>query len=88
MASQAEPKSAAFRLPIWIGTSLFCAIALFFLWQEHRAHLLGALPYLLLLSCPLIHIFMHHGHGHGHDHGGSSPAGGNQEDSHHHGDAL
>lgn len=87
MASRAEPKSPAFRLPIWIGVSFFCAIALFFLWQEHRAHLLGALPYLLLLSCPLIHIFMHHGHGHGHDHGGSSPAGGNDDHSRHHGDA-
>jgi len=26
------------------------------------------LPYLLLLACPLMHLFMHHGHG-GHQHG-------------------
>jgi len=52
------------RLPIWLGTCLFGAVALFFLWTEHRAHLLGALPYLLLLSCPLMHLFMHHGHHH------------------------
>lgn len=31
---------------------------------EHRAHLLGILPYLILLACPLMHLFMHHGHGH------------------------
>jgi hypothetical protein len=43
----------------------FLAIAGFFLWQEHRAHLLGFLPYLLLLACPLMHVFMHHGHGGG-----------------------
>jgi hypothetical protein len=43
----------------------FAAIALFFLWTEHRAHLLGVLPYLLVLACPLMHLF-HHGHGHGH----------------------
>lgn len=43
----------------------FTAVALFFLWTEHRAHLLGALPYLLVLSCPLMHLF-HHGHGHHH----------------------
>ena len=43
----------------------FLAIALFFLWTEHRAHLLGALPYLLVLACPLMHMF-HHGHGHHH----------------------
>ena len=45
----------------------FLAIAVFFLWQEHRAHLLGVLPYLLLLACPLLHVFMHRGHG---GHGG------------------
>jgi hypothetical protein len=44
----------------------FLAIAGFFLWTEHRAHLLGALPYALLLACPLMHHFMHGGHGHGH----------------------
>jgi len=39
----------------------FAAIALFFLWEEHKAHLLGALPYVLLLLCPLLHMF-HGGH--------------------------
>jgi len=48
----------------------FLAVAAFFLWTEHRAHLLGALPYLLILACPLMHLF-HHGHGHGHPHGQS-----------------
>lgn len=37
-----------------LGLGVFLAIALFFLWEEHRAHLLGALPWLLLLACPLI----------------------------------
>ena len=45
----------------------FLAIAVFFLFSEHRAHLMGALPFLLLLACPLMHLFMHRGHG---DHGG------------------
>ncbi len=40
----------------------FLAIAAFFLWEEHKAHLLGALPYVLLLLCPLMHLF-HDGHG-------------------------
>jgi hypothetical protein len=44
----------------------FLAIAAFFLFTEHRAHLFGILPYLLLLACPLLHLFMHGGHG-GHD---------------------
>lgn len=45
----------------------FLAIAAFFLWTEHRAHLLGILPYALLLLCPLLHLF-HGGHG---GHGGT-----------------
>jgi hypothetical protein len=52
-----------------IGLLVFAAIALFFLLTEHRAHTLGALPYLLLAASPLLHIFMHRGHGHGHGHG-------------------
>lgn len=49
-----------------IGLLVFGAIALFFLLTEHRAHTLGALPYLLLAASPFLHIFMHRGHGHGH----------------------
>jgi len=45
----------------------FLAIAAFFLLTEHTAHVFGALPYLLLLACPVMHLFMHHGHG-GHEH--------------------
>jgi hypothetical protein len=47
---------------VFIG---FLVVAAFFLFSEHRAHFLGALPWLLLLACPLMHLFMHHGH-HGH----------------------
>lgn len=46
----------------------FLAIAAFFLFSEHRAHALGALPFLLLLTCPLMHLFMHRGHGGGYKH--------------------
>lgn len=41
----------------------FLAIAVFFLATEHTAHFFGGLPYLLLLLCPLLHLFMHGGHG-------------------------
>lgn len=45
----------------------FLIIAGFFLLTEHRAHVFGILPFLLLLACPLLHSFMHGGHG---SHGG------------------
>ncbi|RQP27724.1 DUF2933 domain-containing protein [Burkholderia ubonensis] len=43
----------------------FIAIGGFYLVTEHRAHLLGWLPFLFILACPLMHLFMHHGHEHG-----------------------
>ena len=46
----------------------FLAVAAYFLWTEHRAHVVQLLPYGLLLLCPLLHFF-HGGHGgHGGDH--------------------
>lgn len=43
----------------------FLAIGGFLLLTEHRAHVLGALFYLLPFACILMHFFMHGGHGHG-----------------------
>ncbi|MBC9175964.1 DUF2933 domain-containing protein [Pseudoroseomonas ludipueritiae] len=43
-----------------IGLAL---VAAFYVLREHYAHVFGVLPYLLLLACPLMHLFMHHGHG-------------------------
>jgi len=47
----------------------FGIVAAFFLVSEHWAHLYGWLPFLFILACPLMHIFMHHGHGSHGDHG-------------------
>ena len=60
-----------------IALIIFLLIGAFFLVTEHKAHLTGWLsywwPYVLLLACPLIHLFMHGGHGHGtHGSGGAS----------------
>ncbi|MCA1451549.1 DUF2933 domain-containing protein [Ensifer sp. IC3342] len=50
----------------------FLLIGGFLLVSEHRLHALGYVPYLLVLACPLLHLF-HHGHGHGsHKHGSQS----------------
>jgi hypothetical protein len=61
----------------------FLAMGGTLLFTEHRAHVLGILPFLFLLACPLLHMFGHGGHeGHsgqsqpsnhkGSDSGGSS----------------
>ncbi len=66
-----DPHTHGREQPSWTNWILiaFLAIAAFFLITEHTAHVLGALPYLILLACPLLHFFMHRGHG-GHRHGG------------------
>jgi DUF2933 family protein len=53
----------------------FLGVAGFFLISEHWAHLYGALPYLLVLACPLMHLFHRHG-----GHGGHAPHRGDGED--------
>lgn len=60
-----EPASF-WRSRYGVGLIVLGSVAGYFLWTEHRAHLAGALPFVLLLACPLMHVFMHHGHGHGH----------------------
>jgi hypothetical protein len=61
-----------------IGLIVIGAVAGYFLLTEHRAHLFGALPFLLLLACPLMHLFMHHGHG-GHGSGHADHHGSEQD---------
>ena len=56
-----------------IGLIVLGGIASYFLLTEHRAHFFGALPFLLLLACPLMHFFMHGRHGH--HHGGRAALG-------------
>jgi len=49
---------------VFIG---FALVAAYFLITEHKAHLAEWLSaygvWLLLLACPLLHMFMHGGHG-------------------------
>ena len=61
------------RSPLGFVLICFLAIAAFFLLLEHRAHLLGVLPYLLLAACPLLHVFGHRHGGHGKSKPGRRP---------------
>lgn len=74
-AHNSHSTSTFWRSRSGIALLILGAVAAFFLLSEHRAHALGALPYLLILVCPLMHLFMHHGHGHdhaGHQHSGET----------------
>ena len=63
------------KTALTIGTCVLLAVAAFLLWTEHRAHVMGVLPYVLLLLCPLMHLFMHRKH-RGHHGGHELPTGG------------
>ena len=78
MTNSNEPGNSCPLMPSprWSATTrtvffAFCAIVAALFIYEHRMHVLGWLPYLILLACPLMHLFMHHGHGH--NHGGPNP---------------
>lgn len=49
-----------------VAFCILATVALFFLITEHRDHLSQAVPYLIFLLCPAMHLFMHHGHHHSH----------------------
>lgn len=53
----------AAKQPLLVACVMLGLIAAFFLLREHWGHLAGWWPYLLLLACPLMHVFMHGGHG-------------------------
>ncbi|HVL77325.1 MAG TPA: DUF2933 domain-containing protein [Noviherbaspirillum sp.] len=58
----------------------FLLVGGYFLWAEHKAHVIEWLPYALVLLCPLMHLFMHGGHGN-HDHHGHHKAALRQNDA-------
>jgi hypothetical protein len=47
----------------WFVAPAIAGLAVLFL-SGHRDHALDYLPFLLLLACPLMHLFMHGGHHH------------------------
>ena len=59
MTSGPQPPKTGpwFRTRSGLVLIAFLVIAGFFLVTEHTAHLLGILPYVLLLACPLLHFF-------------------------------
>lgn len=72
-----QPQGSLLTLRAGLVQLGFLVITGALLFTEHRAHVLGALIYLPLVLCLLMHMFMHGGHG-GHSHRGH--AGHGQQD--------
>ena len=56
--------------PLLLLVCALVAIAVFYFWSDHRAHLWGGLPYALLIACPFLHFLMHRKH----ERAGAAPA--------------
>ena len=59
----AGPRAQRGAASRWVFAG-FLLVAGFFFFTEHRAHLMGALPFVLLALCPLMHL-LHGRHRHG-----------------------
>lgn len=66
-----EKKSWWFTFPGFIAL-IFLIASGYYLITEHRAHLFNMLPLLILLLCPLMHLFHRHGGHHKQDDNNSS----------------
>jgi hypothetical protein len=65
-----ESKRSFWTTPNGLAAIVLIGVVIYYLLAEHRAHFFSALPFLVLLLCPLMHVFMHGGHRHGgHGHG-------------------
>jgi len=74
----ATQKSSFWLTPKGLAALGLIGAASYFLLVEHRQHVWQFLPFLILLACPFMHLFMHGGHG---GHGGSHQ---HLEESHQH----
>ena len=56
----APPAPSFWRSKPGIALGMLLAIGLFYLAREQYGHIDPLLPYLILLLCPLMHLFGHH----------------------------
>lgn len=63
MTERREGRTGFISSPAGIALCVFLAVAALLLLVEHRAHVFGAWPLLLVLLCLGMHYFMHRGHG-------------------------
>ena len=62
-------RPSRWRSPLGIFMLLAGAAGMYYLLTEHLTHVRQAIPYLILLACPVMHLFGHHHGGHHGHHG-------------------
>ncbi len=71
MSPSSKKRDTLLARPVRTTLLMAALVGGFYLLREHWNHIIGSWVYLLLLACPLMHLF--HGHG-GHGHGSRSDA--------------
>ena len=51
------------KMKIGMIISAVLVTGIVFSWGEHKGHILEFAPYMILLLCPIMHLFMHGKHG-------------------------
>ena len=72
MNTEHDEHKSFWRSPTGLALVVFLVAAAYFLWAEHRAHVVRFLPYTFLLLCVGMHFFhgghsSHGSHKHKHD---------------------
>jgi hypothetical protein len=62
-SEQPDTACSFWRSRYVFGFVMIGAVAAYFLLTQHLTHVFFTLPFLLLLACPLMHVFMHHSRG-------------------------
>ena len=76
MQCHSDKKGSPPKVLKQIAIAVFVIGGGYYLWMQHRAHVLQYLPFAFFLLCPLMHFFGGHGH-----HGQTKE---NNEGGHHH----
>lgn len=72
MTQESQSNSSAwFKGRNGVALLVFLGVVGVYVLTEHWAHAAPYLPWLILLACPLMHVFMHRGHGSHGGHGSS-----------------
>lgn len=84
MSCHSEPNRKPPKILRYIAIAVFVIGGGYYLWMQHRAHVLQYLPFAFFLLCPLMHLFGHGAHGgHSDSHGESNNAKSDHADWHH-----
>jgi len=69
MDNDNSPPPSRWRSPLGVFMVLAGLVGAYYLLTEHLRHVSQAIPYLILLACPVMHLFHGHGHHGSHRHG-------------------